>query len=533
MLKFRVTNSTKARRAAEAQRRALEEKFQLEWAWKPMAAMMNEDKTDLVYWIPPLYSSNLMGTSSPRRPSVIGTPRRPSLTGTPRRPSLTGTPRRPSLTGTPRRPSITGTPRRPSLSRSYTLAAAATERKRRLATRRTKMTSEQIGDMPCDRRDSYVCDRRDSHTCTERRDSHTCGGDRRDSHTCENRRDSHTCGDRRDSHTCGDRRDSHTCGDRRDSHTCGDRRDSHTCGDRRDSHVSHVCDRRDSHIIPEVTEDLIGMKDEDTESGIHDVCSHTHSREDLPRRSFQSIQEERFPELQRSTFPGRPKVRCTSMKLRPPEKVCEGIRRASDSAAMKSKTLPSIFRLLKPSHHQKNKHLLNREVESRCYGSKKVKRPSIKIYNPPSRLSSRRARSSFSQSEEDDQCVIVSIDPKARENLRGGPIPDPQKAQQANKGLSGDTPKIRHAHLQMVLRLLAQMYEEKVVRQDTEIQTIKAKLLTQEKHLKRMVQMILHLKDEVNKMKNQRIVMNEQMKDIQSGILSVKVGEKGKTGIDV
>ncbi|XP_042213733.1 uncharacterized protein LOC121860597 isoform X2 [Homarus americanus] len=441
MLKFRVTNSTKARRA-QAQRRALEEKQarnnkQLEWAWKPMAAMMNEDKTDLVYWIPPLYSSNLMAAGAPRRPSHAGLSRRPSFTGM---------------------------PRRPSLSRSYTLAAAATERKRRLATRRTKMASEQL------------------------------------------------------------------------------------------------CDMKDC------SEDMRGMKDEDAESGIGLHESMAHSREDLGRRSFQSIQEERIPELQRTPFAGRPKVRCTSMKLRPPEKVCEGMRRASDSAAMKSKTLPSLFRLLKPQSNQKNKHFVPKEVESRCYGSKKVKRPSIKVYNPPSRLSNRRARSSFSQSEDEDPCVYFSLDPKRRESfrrdsvrrdsvrrdsmrresirresIRPGPTYEQQKPHQARRGsyanyanyMSGDTPKVRHAHLQMVLRLLAQMYEEKVVRQDTEIQHLKNRLQTQDKHLKRMVQMILHLKDEVNKIKNQRILMADAMKDVQNAVLSVKVGEQGKTGIDV
>ncbi|CAL4174385.1 unnamed protein product, partial [Meganyctiphanes norvegica] len=32
----------------------------LEWTWKPLAAKMNEKLTDLVYWKPPLYSSNIM-----------------------------------------------------------------------------------------------------------------------------------------------------------------------------------------------------------------------------------------------------------------------------------------------------------------------------------------------------------------------------------------------------------------------------------------------------------------------------------------
>ncbi|CAL4221917.1 unnamed protein product, partial [Meganyctiphanes norvegica] len=62
MLKFRVTNSVKGRRSAEAQRSAMEEK--LEWAWKPMAAMMNENTTDMVYLIPPIYNSNIVTTTT-------------------------------------------------------------------------------------------------------------------------------------------------------------------------------------------------------------------------------------------------------------------------------------------------------------------------------------------------------------------------------------------------------------------------------------------------------------------------------------
>ncbi|CAL4071361.1 unnamed protein product, partial [Meganyctiphanes norvegica] len=59
MRKSRVTDSIKARRAAEAQQRALEAKIQLDWAWKPLAAIMNENSTDLVYWVPPIYNSNI------------------------------------------------------------------------------------------------------------------------------------------------------------------------------------------------------------------------------------------------------------------------------------------------------------------------------------------------------------------------------------------------------------------------------------------------------------------------------------------
>ncbi|KAL7643782.1 UNVERIFIED_CONTAM: hypothetical protein RMT77_005788 [Armadillidium vulgare] len=88
MLKFRMTNSMKARRAAETQRKALEEKLKMEWAWKPMAAVMNEKETDLVYWVPPLYTSTLLNSLSSSTASTPYSSKRSSLTD----PSVPSTP---------------------------------------------------------------------------------------------------------------------------------------------------------------------------------------------------------------------------------------------------------------------------------------------------------------------------------------------------------------------------------------------------------------------------------------------------------
>ncbi|XP_071524766.1 uncharacterized protein [Panulirus ornatus] len=458
MLKFRVTNSTKARRAAEAQRRALEEK--LEWAWKPMAAMMNEDKTDLVYWIPPLYSSNLMAPGVPRRQSLSRaytqaaarqsqrscappSPRqagfsRPYAQLSPRQASFSrsygaGSPRQASFSrayaqASPRQGSFTrayaqASPRQGSFSRSYAQAAAS-QRKKKLATRRTKMTMEDC---------------------------------------CQ------------------------------------------------DAKVNHM-------MMGGKEGDRMG-KDEDNESGIHDA-----SNEELGHHSLQ-VPEQHFrppPELQRATF-GHPKIRRTSSKLKRTEK--ESIVRRHSDSAVKSKTLPSVMKLLEKVSHfhtlpsakkSGGKKFITRELESRCYGSKKVKRPSVKVYNTPT-LSTRRAKA---QNEEDPRFLLP-------DSANVGPEPDLSQ-QGMGKYLSGDSPKVRHAHLQMILRLLAQMYEEKVVNQDTQIQQLKNKVQAQEKHMKRMAHMLLHLKEEVTRMKNLRL-----QRDLQGNVLSIKVGQEGKTGIDV
>lgn len=258
-------------------------------------------------------------------------------------------------------------------------------------------------------------------------------------------------------------------------------------------------------------------KDEDNESGIHDA-----SNEELGHHSLQ-VPEQHFrqPELQRATF-GHPKIRRTSSKLKRTEK--ESIVRRHSDSAVKSKTLPSVMKLLEKVSHfhtlpsakkSGGKKFITRELESRCYGSKKVKRPSVKVYNTPT-LSTRRAKP-----QEDDPRYLFPDGPSV------GPEQD-MNQQGKGKYLSGESPKVRHAHLQMILRLLAQMYEEKVVHQDTQIQQLKNKVLAQEKHMKRMAHMLLHLKEEVTRMKNLRL-----QRDLQGNILSIKVGEEGKTGIDV
>lgn len=242
------------------------------------------------------------------------------------------------------------------------------------------------------------------------------------------------------------------------------------------------------------------------------------------------------------------------------------VRRFSEPVNKPKSSAPTFLRFLEKMSHihsvpvkapespkptkKKSKPFFSKDKETRCYGSKKVKRPSIKVYNTPNRLSSRR--SSRSQASEDDQCIVVSLDPNAKAGPAGVPPTDPNikippgaASAKPRKSLSGESFEARHAHLQMVLRLLSQLYQDKVVHQDTEIKMLKSKMQTQEKHIKKMATLLLQVRDDVIKLKN----LQQQGRGEASGgegsgkaqgkdqttstLLSIKVGDEGKSTIDV
>lgn len=239
----------------------------------------------------------------------------------------------------------------------------------------------------------------------------------------------------------------------------------------------------------------------------------------------------------------------------------------------KPKSAPTLLRLLekvshihsvpfkaaeaKPKSKSKTKNFFSRDVETRCYGSKKIKRPSVKVYNAPSRMSSRRSKSS----QEEEPRFFVPLE---QPGLVPGAIPVPAAAagagdaakgphpgasRQPRKSLSGDTFESRHAHLQMVLRLLSQLYQDKVGRQDTEIKALKTRVQTQDKHLKKMATLLLQLRNDVTKLKSYHHPQQQQQQQQEqtqrdpsqvtakdqttSTLLSIKVGDEGKTTIDV
>lgn len=248
------------------------------------------------------------------------------------------------------------------------------------------------------------------------------------------------------------------------------------------------------------------------------------------------------------------------------------VRRHSEPVN-KPKSAPTLLRLLEKVSHihsvpfkaadakskakakSKTKNFFSRDVETRCYGSKKIKRPSVKVYNAPSRMSSRRSKSS---QEEEPRFFVpleqpglvpgaIPVPAAAVGPGEAGKGPHPGASRQPRKSLSGDTFESRHAHLQMVLRLLSQLYQDKVGRQDTEIKALKTRVQTQDKHLKKMATLLLQLREDVTRLKSYHQPQQQQQqqqpprdpsqvtaKDVTTTtLLSIKVGDEGKTTIDV
>ena len=96
--------------------------------------------------------------------------------------------------------------------------------------------------------------------------------------------------------------------------------------------------------------------------------------------------------------------------------------------------------------------------------SKRVRRPSLKVYQNPSRLSSGR------RPREEDVPAFAASTPLGESAPQLPALPE---------GAA-----LRGPQLQAMLGILAQLYGEKVSRQDTEIQGLRTRLKTMEKLLK-------------------------------------------------
>ncbi|KAK7069308.1 hypothetical protein SK128_012748 [Halocaridina rubra] len=478
MLKFRVTNSMKARRAAEAQRKALEEKLQLEWAWKPMAAVMNERQTDLVYWIPPLYRNNIRTAGSRVRRKSLA--HRSSL-------------------------------HRSSLAQRlpYThLQAAhlysqlhASQRRKKLSSRRAKLHTEvsfeSTGTSAAESRKRLSCRRSKLHTEFSFESTGT------------------------------------------------------------------TATEADSGVLDSRSE-WEDTKDEDGESGIHDETADANV-DDMSLLNVQSIQEEEVP-LKLGTMkrrlgehrrisrgsatrtsikpavPPKPQfITTTKPEYRTPKP--DYIARSFE-AIDKPKPAPTLLRLLEKVSHIHStpfkaikptkpelKKIHRRGSEPKVTATKKVKRPSVKVYgNPATRHSGRKAKAANEEDDLENQCVVVSVDHKPKEIPP--PLKIPQEIPKYSKEFKDepckDEAETRNAQLQMILRLLAQLYEERVTRQDTEIQNLKMRIQTQDKLMKQMAHVVLELKEEVSKMKMIKsptlAVPHNSPNDISSNVLHIKVG---------
>lgn len=540
----------KARRAAEAQRKALEEKLQLEWAWKPMAAVMNEKKTDLVYWIPPLYRNNIkIAGSRVRRKSLASRSSQRSSLSHARLPYA-----------------------HMQAAQMYT-QLQATQKKKKLGHRRAKLHAEVSFEDPTDVDSAALGSMRLSRRRSKLgkkisfEDQTDLESTARESMRLTRRRTRLNKKINIDDHSDAD---STAIQSIRISRRRSRLNKKISIEDPTDA---------DSAILDSMSE-WQDEKDEDNESGIHDETPDFYV-DDLSLTRVPSIREEPINPAGgtvRRRLGEHRRVTQTSIKPKVPPK--PDFITKSFEAIDKPKPAPTLLRLLEKVSHIHSppvrpikpiKPDLKKIGRSDSKDSKgrKIKRPSVKIYrNPSTRLSGKRAKAALEeQAAIENQCVIVSVDhmpqetpkpPKGSKSSKAAKppkVPKSPKPPKASKGsLKKSKPSIippkaqqehpvdpikellfpkegpskiddaafRNAQLQMILRLLAQLYEEKVSRQDTEIQNMKMRIQTQDKLMKQMAHVVLELKEEVYKVKTQ--VSAPPHSDNPSNVLNIKVG---------
>ncbi|CAL4063021.1 unnamed protein product [Meganyctiphanes norvegica] len=389
MLKFRVTNSVKARRAAEAQRKALEEKLQLEWAWKPLAAMMNENKTDLVYWIPPLYSSNVSTATN---------------------------------------------------NSAATASRHGSVRKKKLSSsrRRAKLTS---GD-----------------SITEEMEE--------------------------------------------DRSTVKEDYSSTYCPDDRENNSSIV-----GESLPDDDE---WENQDDNESDLHENGSVVSSDKDMSDIDKEILMHnsliQNTPVIVRSNTVKPKKLTSSPTLLKLMEKV-SNLHGLSGIMQMKNK----------------DKEVRQDANDPKKSSNKKNKRPSVRVYQRHIQRSSARSNSSSKSNNKtsNQEEIIITTEPllSAKPSIKRVNSNQP-KCEETESGIfdTSDTDNEdatskmedqRNAQLQMMLHILAQLYEDKLTRQETELEHLRTRVQTQEKLMKQLVHVTMDLKTDLDKVKKDQKIAKE------------------------
>ena len=389
----------------------------MEWAWKPMAAVMNENKTDLVYWVPPLYASNILNSFTGTEASSSNSSPVSSLCSSP---SLS---RARSLSS-----------RRATLADGTTLGS----RKKRLSKRRENLTQRYSID-----EGRKKMEHRETNLTIESAIPHL-----------KSMLHHHSGGENSDG-----------------------KDGSNTM--KRDLVVEFEAEEIDLvQIIP--NDDI----DDEIES---------HNRETLKMKSKKD-------------------------------------KHKSDGDKSRHKSIPSILKILeKVSHlHDKPKQRpltrrnakIERTVSS---GSQKIKRPSLKVYqNSPKCGSGRRATApviSTQPPETEAKEARMVITGKAasgpRLSIKRASRQSSVRSRSASITTTGlkvsqvTEAELRSAHLEMMIKILATLYEEKISRQDSELKSLKDKYKTTDKIVKQVVHNMLEVKTEIKSLREYLIKHEE------------------------
>ena len=370
----------------------------MEWAWKPMAACMNENKTDLVYWVPPLYASNILNsfTSSSSASSPVS--------------SLCSSP---SLS------------RARNISRRSTLADVSTplgSRRRRISKRRPLSQKQSIDEVG----EELEMDEASAPFPVPNRNG------------------------------------------------------------------------QQGKFDGTIKKDLIvEFEAENIElvQGISEVSNveDAHNKEAIKSKSRR------------------------------------GSRAAGEKPERKTRSMSILKLLEKVSHlHEKPKHRpiarRNAKIErTMSSGSQKIKRPSLKVYqNVPKHGSGRRATAPAiptqppeTEAKEARMVITGKNSQGPRLSIRRASRQSSTRSRSASVTTTGlkvsqvTEAELRSAHLEMMIKILATLYEEKISKQDTEIKTLREKFKSQDKIVKQVVHNMLEVKAEVKSMK-EHLIQHEE-----------------------
>lgn len=146
--------------------------------------------------------------------------------------------------------------------------------------------------------------------------------------------------------------------------------------------------------------------------------------------------------------------------------------------------------------------------------TRKVRRPSLKIYNVPAHPNSFRKKS-INHSQEPFYVITKSKAPINNLQRRLSSIRT-KSSSSNHTHISLPTmtePELQNAHLDMILNILTSLYEEKIIDQNKKISQLMSKLQIQEKIIRQTAHLALGLKEDV-KMIQTKIKVNDERKKL-------------------
>lgn len=214
-------------------------------------------------------------------------------------------------------------------------------------------------------------------------------------------------------------------------------------------------------------------------------------------------------------------------------------RRKSKSEG-KHRHVPSILKLLEKVSHlhekQKTRPMVRRNAKIErtvSSGSQKIKRPSLKVYqNNPKHGTGRRATAPTIPTQppateaKEARMVITgrnNAGPRLsiRRNSRRNSSQRGRSASVTTTGLKVSQvteAELRSAHLEMMIKILATLYEEKISKQDSEIKSLRDKFKSQDKIVKQIVHNMLEVKAEVSSIKD-HLLKHEEVFELQRPLI--------------